>query len=104
MKTLITKSLPLIGLFSWSVSSAQNSQVYHDWTALDESENHIDVFYRVVQCGEQDPTTLYLHVFNENGEPKSVSFEINASDSDGSTQSYSVNTLSMEAGEMISAD
>lgn len=79
---------------------AQNEVVIHDWTALEESAQHIDVSYRIVQCQQGENGQIQLSIFNENAVAKTISFSLEITDGNGESATIEFNDLSLNIGEM----
>ena len=60
--------------------SIDQTVVFKDWTMLAESENLIDVNYRVVKCNSDGNTQILVMIFNENSIEQNAKFTLTISD------------------------
>jgi hypothetical protein len=52
------------------------SHIYKEWNMEIETNDHIEIFTRVVKCSLNGPNQVHLKFFNENPVPKSVKFKV----------------------------
>lgn len=76
--------------------------IHQGWTALEDSEEHIEVSYSVQTCG-LNSSKILLTVFNEKSTLDTVDFTITIADSSQTNVDYSVSDMEMDGGEYIQA-
>ena len=97
--------LVLLVFMGFSIPAmSQSSNFSTDWKALEESTNHIDVSYRLMQCSATAPVEIHLHVFNENPSSQNVAFTLNFTDGTGATGSVTVSSFPMSLGDMLTGE
>ncbi len=96
----IFKLLLLVCTFSLAFSTQSSAQLpvpsepektFQNWTMIGESRTLIDVYYRVLQCGNK--TQVHFFVFNENTMDQTAKFSIDLMDGNGAkvmTKTYNI--------------
>lgn len=79
--------------------------VYKNWNILGEdTANHVDISYRIVQCTSTSANQVHLSVFNENPSTKSVSFTVTIKDNSSNATSTSQISYQVSPAAMDRAD
>ncbi len=93
---LFISLLPNIGF----AQSTSKETYFKHWTRYLETKNHIDINYRIIQCGTNKPQ-MHLQVFNESKIDQAIKFQVTITAAGGQSFTTDVSLATKKATTYI---